>query len=251
MNRTVLKPGTLQATTRGGCNVDLRDISQQARSILENAKTEARRIVDTARRESDVQAKKAQETARNVGLEEGMEAGRKEGFAAALAQAREQFTRERAELVTTLEKMVESFKASRERLLVEARQDIIALTIAISARVIEQLSTIDGIAPASAVDACREAIALIGVQTEAVILAHVDDCSAIERFCQTLHANLGAAGHLKLVPDPNIPRAGVVVTTADGRIDATIHEKIRRIADELAADWKRRLAPQPVEEKPV
>jgi flagellar assembly protein FliH len=242
MSRTVLKSGQLQAASRGGCNVDLRDISQQAREMLDAARAQAVRLTDENRRQSEQRATQALQAAQKNGFEDGFAKGRETGYATALEEARKAFAAEQRELVTTLRNMVDAIRTSRERLLVEARQDCLTLAIAIGSRVIHDLTGSGENASAAAIEACREALELISAQTDVVIRAHPDDCEALERFCGEAHAGLQSSRHVKLVPNSGSSRAGVIVETADSRVDATVDEKIRRIADELVADWKARMA---------
>src|SRR5262245_61906399 len=220
MSRTVLKSGELRATSRGGCNVDLRDISQQAREMLDAAREEAARLADQIRRQSEQRSTQALKDAQKNGYDDGFSKGREAGYAAALAEARKAFSAEQGELVTTLRNMVDVFRSSRERLLVEARQDCLTLAIAIASRVIHDLTTAGDVASASAIEACREALELVGAQTDVVVRAHPDDCAALERFCGEAHAGIQSSRHVKLVPDASCTRAGVLVETIDSRVDA-------------------------------
>jgi flagellar biosynthesis/type III secretory pathway protein FliH len=61
-----------------------------------------------------------------------------------------------------------------------------------------------------------------------LLRVHPDDLAAVEAARPALAARLAAAAVLKIVADPTVDRAGCVVDTAAGRLDA-------RLATQLAA----------------
>lgn len=241
MNKTVLKAGQHQVPSNGGYSLDLRDISKKADGLLDAAQLEARRLLEEARRQADLHGQQVMQSSQRLGYEEGTARGREAGYAAALEEAKESFAKDQAALLATLCDLLENFKDSRERFLVEARQDVIVLAVAIASRVLSSLSELGDAASAAAIEASRDALELIGASTEVVIRTHPDDCSAVERFCQQLDAELKSSRHVRIVADPELSRGSAVVETADTTVDATVTERVRRIADELVTDWRTRL----------
>lgn len=226
--------------------------------MLEEARTEAQRLVREGRLEADAERQRVLQAAHRQGYDEGLTQGHEEGRAAALEEARKQFAAEQAVLVNTLINLVDTFKASRERLFVEARRDVIVLATAIASRIVDALSNDDAIASDAATSSCREALELIGEVTEVVFRAHPDDVDALARFCDEIVVSglLGrpadpswpaspapqdSARPVRVVADAAVGRGGVIVQTADSIVDATVASRVARIADELVSDWRGRM----------
>jgi flagellar assembly protein FliH len=241
MRGVVLKADQAAALPRGACSLDLRDIARQAEQIVAEARARADALLADARAEIERQRLAAHEEARLRGREEGLAQGRLEGREAALADAQAAFAAERAPLVDALTALLESFSASREQLLVAARQDVIVLAIAIAARVTGRLAAQAWASSAAAEEACEEALGLLSAASEPVVRVHPADLAAVEHHCARLAGSLKSAAGVRLREDESVGRGGIRLETADASVDATLASRIERIADELVAGWRERL----------
>ena len=240
MRTTIIKAGHFIVPTNGMYSLDLRDISKQAAGLLEAARLEAQRILQESKSATEAERQRVMQAAHREGYEQGLAKGRETGHSEALEEARKQFTLEQSTLLGTLSSLLNEFTGSRERLFLEARQDVVVLSIALASRLLSKLNEIDGVAPAMAVEACGQALDAIGEATEVVVRAHPDDVVAIEQFCKDLDAGLKSSRHVRVRSDPSIARGGVVVGSADASIDAGLPSRLDRMADELASGWKSR-----------
>ena len=239
MSGGLIKAGDSRITTRGVYSLDLRSISHQAQSRLDEAQAQASKIVFEARAHAESLRESIKTAARDEGYREGLEKGRTAGHETALAEARERFTAQHSSLVETLTTLFDQFSSRREEFLVSARRDVVVLAIAIAARVFPRLDAL-GEHTDAAVEACKEALAIVGKATDATIRVHPDDSAALAQFCDRLRETLANAPHLHLVDDDDVGRGGVVVSAADTTIDATLATRLERIADELVDDWRSR-----------
>ncbi|HKQ48352.1 MAG TPA: FliH/SctL family protein [Phycisphaerae bacterium] len=241
MSRAVIKGGAGPILSRGYCSLDLRDISAQAGSIVEDARREAARIIAEARAQAAALRELSVAAGHEEGLQEGLAKGQESGHAAALAEARERFAAEQASLVSTLSELTQQFTAKRERLYLEARQDVAVLAIAIASRICNKLAGAEELAVASAAQACQDALGMLSEATQVVVRAHPADAAAIERFCDEWSRTVKTARNVRIVEDPAVGRGGVVVESSESVVDATITSRVERIADELVAGWRERM----------
>jgi len=247
MSSVIIKNGQAARPSGGPCALDLRDIARQAELMLAAARGQAERIVSDARAHASAQAEAIRWAAFNEAREEGLGEGRAVGQETALAEAREEFARSQASLVSTLTRLLTDFNERREHLYAAARRDVVVLAVAIASRITDKFSCMADVAPDAAVQACEEALTLLREATEVHIHTNPEDAAAIEDLEQQLARTLKSSPHVRIVEDAGIGRGGVLVQTADAAIDATITTRIERIADELMSDWRMRLKELPIQ----
>lgn len=242
MSGVIIKAGEARLLSHGLRSLDLRDIAKQAEAMLDRARVEAAAIIETARREAEAERELVRQTAHRRGHEEGLAQGRQAGEAQALAEAREQFAEQQAGPVAELQMLLATFGEQRERMYLAARRDVIVLAMAIARRVVGGLADLDGTSNAAAVQACAEALELLGGVTEATILVHPADWQAVSTFAGQLGEQMQITGAVQVLKDETVGRAGVIVRTADCVIDGRAAARVERIADELITDWRGRTA---------
>jgi flagellar assembly protein FliH len=241
MTATIIKAGNPATKASGLYSLDLRDIAGQAEAMLAAARIESARIIEEAGRETQRQRVAALESARREGHAEGVAAGREEGHSQALREAREQFKKEQGSLRTTLARLLQSVSARRDRMHAEARQDVIVLAIAVARRICGRLIAEPAAASAAATAACDEALTLLGAATNGIIRVHPEEAAAMRRLAEDVSVAIEAASNLSIVEDASVSRGGVVLESGNSRIDATVSERLDRIADELVSGWRDRL----------
>jgi len=246
MARVVIKAGESSAIPQGGLRLELRDVSQKVETTLHTARKEAEVILQSAKSKAQAERTAMLEKARREGHEAGIALGRKQGYEQALAEAREKFAADQAHLIAALTGMAAEFTRRREEFYVSAKQDAVLLGIEIARRLVGKAADI-GDPAEGATEAARAALELVGKATEVMIrvnpldraaLAAMADASAIG--APGLQSALTGSQHIRLVDDPSIERGGVMVSTPDSELDATVGGRLDRIADELMAQWRER-----------
>ncbi len=241
MSGVIIKAGQTRTMAQGMLGLDLRDIAQKAEAILAEASAQAARVREQALRDAEQRRRELFEQARREGLAQGVAEGRKQGFDAALKEARGQFEQDRAALAQALPGMVSELARRREQLYAVARRDVVVLAIAIAGRIVKRFSSLEEAAPDAAAQACGEALKLVGEASEVIVRVHPADARAIELLAGDTHAALTASRHVRIVEDESIERGGVRVEAADTRVDAQASTRVQRIADELVSDWRTRM----------
>jgi flagellar biosynthesis/type III secretory pathway protein FliH len=151
------------------------------------------------------------------------EDARREGYAAGLAEAA-------AALVAA--------RAEAQRLVEAARPAALAVAARMAEKIVGRAVALD---PSVMADIAGEALAASAPRDGVVRLrAHPDDIAALAPRRQALLARLGAsagsgAAVLELEPDDTVGRAGCIVETAAGRVDARLEVQIAALERALAA----------------
>ncbi len=241
MSSAVIKAGDAKMLSRGMYSLDLRDISRQAEEMLDSARAQAQETLVQARARIEVERETVLRQAREAGYEEGKAEGHSAGHAEGLSQAQTQFAADQASLISTLNSFVDEFGAQREQLYLAARRDVVILAIVISRRIVERLPEIEGAAAEAAAEACEAALELVRSATEVVVRAHPAEWAAVESLTSDLQQKMKASGHFQIVEDDSIGRGGVVVESADSKVDATAASRVEKIADALIHQWRQRL----------
>ena len=92
-----------------------------------------------------------------------------------------------------------------------------------------------------AAEACAEALQSIAESTEVSVRLHPADAAAVSELTAELANMIKSARGVHLSADESVGRGGVIVSTSDCVVDATVSGRIERIADELLAGWRKRV----------
>jgi flagellar assembly protein FliH len=149
-----------------------------------------------------------------------------EGHAKALAELKTRLQEIEARWMTA----VTEFEAARDRMLTEARHDLLRLAVRIAERVIKRRIDTDPKVAASQLEAVLTHILR---PSRLTVLACPDDLPALREAMPTLCARFSAAAHVELQGDPSLPRGSCVARTLGGEIDASIWTQLDRVADTL------------------
>lgn len=241
MSGVIIKAGQTRTMAQGLLGLSLRDIADKADAVLAAARAEAARLVEQATRDAETRRRELFEQARRDGLAQGLAEGRREGFDAALKEARTRFDVDSAELSRTLPALADEIVRRREQLYAAARRDVVVLAVAIAGRVVARWTALNDTAPEAAVQACDEALAFVAEASDVTIRVHPADASAVELLAGETSSALNRGRHLRIVEDESIERGGVRIETADTQVDAQAATRVDRIADELVTDWRKRM----------
>ncbi len=210
--------------------LDLGDLRRQGEELLACAGADAARILEDARAQpqrllEDAEARGAAEGRRRgeaLGRTEGEERGRAEALAGCAAQV--------GELVAAWRAALERFEAERSAMLLSAREDVLALAVALGEKVTHRMIALD---PAAVTDQVAEAVALVTAPGAATIAVNPQDRPLVESVLGGLVERFGNLRHARLRDDPSVGRGGCMVFTEKGVIDARVDTQLERIAGVL------------------
>ena len=195
---------------------ELQSFEEELRAQEQVAK--AKEILDAAMKERD----RIREEARREGLEEG----RAEALAQARKSERERLAPELAAARELLEQAAGAVRAERAGLAAAAERDLVRLAVRIAEKIVKREVRDPG---AIAAGNLRRAIELTAGRRAVRILVHPDDLAALEAFLPDLHRGFDDLLEVSLEGSVTVGRGGCVVSTREGRVDATIAVQLEEI----------------------
>ncbi|HVZ74385.1 MAG TPA: FliH/SctL family protein, partial [Polyangia bacterium] len=147
------------------------------------------------------------------------EAARREGEAAG-----------RAEAGAALARVLAAGRAEADRLVAEAAPAALAIAAKMAEKIVGRAVALD---PTVAGEIAAEAVAACHARGGVVVLrVHPEDLAGVEVRRRAIEDRLGA-GALRIVADETVGRAGCVVDTAVGRVDARLDAQLAALVKEL------------------
>lgn len=213
--------------------LDLGDLRKQADDILRRAREQAQQILVDARAEAAqlrVEAEAAgQAEGKKAGYEAGHETGRQEGHAQAMTEMAAQM----AAIQQSWTAALESWDAARRELLIDARQSLLELALAVARKIVQRLPTVD---PAVVAEQVAKAIDYVMRPGDVTIRIHPEDRAVVAEALPALLTRATKLEHATLVDDEQVSRGGCVLDYGHGRVDATLDGQLDRIAEALMPD---------------
>lgn len=227
----LIRQANAATMARDAIVLDLGDIMRQGDSIKARAREAADRIIADARRERERLISDAAEKGRNDGHAVGLAEGKKAGEAAGRLQALAEFQTALSKLDSTWSAALIRFEQDRDRMLLEARQDVLKLAVAIGEMVTKRVILVQ---PDVVADQLSAVLVQLARSTRLTIRIHPDDRALIESALSGSARAASAAKHIELIDDPTLDRASVVASTAGGgEVDASIRTQLQRVTEAL------------------
>lgn len=214
--------------------LDLGDLSRQGEQIRARARAEADRIVAEAKAERERLIAGAAEEGRKAGTAQGLEEGRKqgaeEGRKAAIAERKDALARLEAGWTAALA----AFEGERDRMLLEARQDVLRLAATVAELVTKRALALE---PSRVIDQLAAVLAVLAKPTRLTVSVHPDDQSLVRDALPALCEKYGAATHVEIGAGAALSRGSCVAKTGTGGVlDASVRTQLERITELLLPD---------------
>lgn len=211
--------------------LDLGDMLRQGEIIKDRAREAAEKIVSDAKRERDRLLAGAAEEGRKAGHAQGLTEGRVAGEQAGRADALSEFRDRITKLDTAWSAALVRFEQERDRMLLEASQDVLKLAVRIGELVTKRSIEIH---PEAVGDQLAAVLAQTAKSTSLAIRIHPDDRSLVQEALKGMNQAASSAKHIDLVDDATLSRSSIIATTAGGgEVDASITSQLERIAHGL------------------
>lgn len=214
----------------GAVVLDLGDLRRQGQILQQRAQAEADRIIAEARAKAqqliDAAHGEGFEAGFKKGHAAGLEAGRKQGHDAALKDSGARLQRLEEAWINA----AKQWDAERRAMLLEARQSLLTLAVAMAEKIVRRVPHID---PSIVVDQVAEAIDHVARPCDVAIHIHPTDVPLVEQAMPKLLQHTHQVQHVSLIDDENVSPGGCVVTYGAGRIDATLDTQLIRLIDTL------------------
>jgi len=208
----------------------MKDIEEQARSMLVRARARAEQLIADAQRQGEILKTRAhlegQAEGRKTGHAKGFEEGRNAGEEAALNEHRAKLS----ELISSLTIAASELNTSRQRLEAEADTEVLKLAVAIARRATHRQVAGDA---SIVLDSVRSAMRLVVHACNIRIAVHPQSRATLNDAIPKLKAEWPTLQHVELLDDVSLAPGGCRIFTNAGEVDADLDQQIDRIASEL------------------
>lgn len=229
----LIRQSAAQSLVRDAVVLDLGDLVRQGEQIKAKARAEADQVLAAARAERDRLVAGAAEEGRKQGFARGVEDGRKQGEAAGRQAALAEYKAKLSKLEEGWVAGLAAFDGERERMLLEARQDVVRLAATVAELVTKRVVDLK---PEGVVDQVAAVLAMLTKPSRLTVAVHPDDEGLVRDALPAVCQRFAAAAHVELAADTSIGRGGCIArTSGGGLIDATIAAQLERIAETLVS----------------
>ena len=213
--------------------LDMGDLGQQAERLIAASKEQASRLLKQANQEADALVAAADTRGYEQGIQRGTAEGNAIGFQSGRTEAIQQFTESLEQLTLRWSESLDHWNRERQRMLDEAREDVIRFAFELGQKVVHRIAAGD---PTVIQDQLRESLAILTRPSALRISIHPRDRELAEQVLPELVKAIGESAHASLHDDSSIEPGGCVIATAAGHIDSTIRTQLDRIAEALVPD---------------
>ncbi len=219
----------------GAVVLDLGDLARQAEALKQAAQVKARQIIANAQAERSRLLEGAEKRGYDDGFASGREEGLREGTAEGRKEGREQAFTEIADQLSTVQESwtasLTEFEHARRVMLAEARDEVLALALAIAERATKRIVEVDSQVAVAQVAAALETLM---APSKLTISVNPEDFPLLTQAMPELADRFESASEATLMPDPALARGSCVVSSAGGgMVHASVEDELRSIVDEL------------------
>lgn len=229
MTRIIKPDNPPKAPDARSAVMNLADIAAEARSIVLDARKDAARIVAEAREKSEEVRLAAAEKGYAEGLARGQNDGYADGQKRGFQQASQDFQTGAAGLLDLAGKIVAELSAARADLLLQARSEMIDLSLELAEKIVGRVAAGDA---SAARENLGKVLDLANRSHDVTVRVHPAQLEALRQhvgqFAQTLET-----GEIHLVGDERVSPGGVYLSAGQGEIDATIETQLANVAEAL------------------
>jgi flagellar assembly protein FliH len=171
--------------------------------------------------EAAAEAEQIRELARAEGRAEGLRLGREDGMAEARSAA------------LALREALAEAGALRARLVEETERDAVALALALAAKIVAGAIEVQ---PERVLDAVRGALRRVTERRRVTLLVDPADLEAVVAAVTDITAEVGGVEHCDVQADRRVGHGGVILTTVESEVDATVDTQLQRAREIVAAE---------------
>ncbi|MCD7897252.1 MAG: hypothetical protein LUG50_11355 [Planctomycetaceae bacterium] len=210
------------------------DIRALAQRILKRAQEQGIAKIEAARKQVAEMEKaasdKAYKEAYPKGHEEGFAKGEKEGAAkaeekiqAAIKAEQESLRTNAAPVAETMKAAVEAMNAAKEQLLQQAEGDLLLLALDLAKRLVGTELRIN---PEAIRPIAVECIGLVTDRADITVRVNPEDYRIMEDFYPDLKVMFPDLGPIRVVPDENVDRGGIIAATRESEVDMQLATRL-------------------------
>lgn len=216
---TVIKAGQIPRIEHRFKGLAVNDHIAEAKTLLATARRESQEILAQAQKDAEIIREQARKKGFAEGLTDGTRTGQKTGHDEAYADAIEKYNARIQQLVNAMNQIIKKVDGAKDDLLLVAEKDLQRFAFAVAKIVTKQIASESD---SSAIANAKQAIELVGRNTDITVHVNPADADAMKKFAQDAANELSNSTHIRIVEDEQVERGGCVVKSSSGQVDATI-----------------------------
>ncbi len=224
----IIKASNSSPLIKDAIVLDMGDLARQARRMKESAQAQATAIVEQAKAQAQTLVSQGHEQGFAKGQAEGFAKGLEEGRAAGRSESLAQAQNDLKKLQESIGAAMAQVEANQQRLMLDAQQAVLELALKMGEKLVHRIVEVD---PQVAVDALADALAHVLGPMEVTVRICPEDRTVLEEAMPELKAQFASFKQVHLVDDAAVDRGGCVLTYGQGRLDATVETKLRRVVE--------------------
>lgn len=210
--------------------LNVANFAEQAQKLVLDAQAKAAQTLQNATARARELEQQASERGYAEGFAKGRADGQADGAEKAFAEATAGFQKQTASLQQLLRQAIQGLEAARADLLLQARSDLLNLSIAIAEKV-------TGVQAAGQLQVAQaslgKALDMLAEASQVQVRVCARQVGQLREYAAGLADELSLGEAVRLVPDETLQPGDVVVTTRSGEIDARIQTQLDNVVSAL------------------
>ncbi len=205
------------------------DARNQEKLIIDEARQKAELIEEEAKQKAQIKAEEA-ENLKQQSIESGYAEGLQKGYDDGIAQAKQEIS----DRIWGMDVLSSSVFRVKKEIINSAEMEILQLSTLIAEKVLRQKLEID---PELMKGIIKGAIEQLKEKEEVKIIVNPALTQNLYEFSGELQETIRGLKSIKIIEDRTIPKDGVIVESAESRIDARIETQIREITQNIMQEF--------------
>ena len=214
---------------------DLYEIYNQREIIIKDATTEAFRIVNTAKRNAQLEVaeikKRANEDGYNAGLEIGKNKGYDEGYQAGLKTIREELSKENETRLNELKSMIELIERNKQVIISKYENDISKLSLDIAEKIMRQKIELKDNFLTKIIESVIKDYK--NVDWVKIYISDNEDAKMIEADKSLIDELNKISSDIKIEVKKDLSNGSCIVETPDSIVDASLDTQLNNLKEIL------------------
>jgi flagellar assembly protein FliH len=242
MNRVIKQDGSARAAPVGRvAALNVANFAEQAQRMILDARAQATEMLERAREKAAQVAAEAAQQAGTLGREaheQGLAAGKQEGYAKGLAQgqadgaerafqeAMSLFSRQTEDLRKLLSESVRRLDEARDQVLRQARADLLELALTIAERITGARARGD---VQTAQTNLAKAIEMVACRSQVQIRVCPGQLDQLAEYAKSFLEELGMSESASFLADETLSPGDIVLQSRNGQVDARVQTQLDNI----------------------
>ncbi|WP_313341600.1 FliH/SctL family protein [Sedimentibacter sp.] len=222
-----------EAETLCSAKEDLYEIYNQREVILKEAKDEALKIINTAKRNAQFDSveckKRAYEEGYNAGLEIGKNNGYKEGYEIGFVKIQEELSKQNETKLNELTEMISLVENKKEEIISEYEEDLTLLAFDIAEKIIRQkISDKKDIALSLIKNVIKD---YRNVEWVKVYISSKDDAISIQADKNLINDLNKISSDVVIEASEELEEGSAIIETPDGIVDTSVTTQLKNLKE--------------------